>query len=330
MQNHSFVSVDLKITDFCKYNCSFCYQNSTERGTHAPLERILEILDFLKEKEVFEIVIGGGEPTTHPHLLDIIFGAIVRGFSVSITTKNPFFPRLLSSNKARRLFKYYMFEKYPTEFSIIFGSVRQSSLFPNYINIANFGFSLSADKKKAFEELKIIKQERKKNALKALYYEEDKLSRLGFKIEIVPTENIKLHLIEGIHFKNFNDIEYYAKLAKGYNIEGLLLLGFKTTGRGRNFAIPVINKEEIIENLIKNKFFLYNRQISVDSVFVNNNSIFMEKPIDNRSLIAEGERTFYIDAVRKIYSKSSYSKKVYKLSLTEEIFDIISTSKELH
>jgi hypothetical protein len=64
--------VDLKITNWCDAGCSFCYQSSTLKGKHAPLDAIKKHVDILAEMGVFEIALGGGETTAHPD-----FGAII-------------------------------------------------------------------------------------------------------------------------------------------------------------------------------------------------------------------------------------------------------------
>lgn len=93
-QNHGFPSVvmpalvDLKITDYCGYGCSFCYQGSTRDGKHVPIEELESILDILKLHNVCEVVVGGGEPTKHPHFKQFLKKASDLGLSVSFTTKN--------------------------------------------------------------------------------------------------------------------------------------------------------------------------------------------------------------------------------------------------
>lgn len=64
--------VDVKITDFCPKGCQFCYQGSTPAGQHAPYEEIERIFSLLAEMGVFEVAIGGGEPTDHPRFADIL------------------------------------------------------------------------------------------------------------------------------------------------------------------------------------------------------------------------------------------------------------------
>lgn len=47
--------VDIKITDFCPFGCTFCYQDSTLEGQHASMETMKDIVLKLKEAQVFEI-----------------------------------------------------------------------------------------------------------------------------------------------------------------------------------------------------------------------------------------------------------------------------------
>lgn len=64
--------VDVKITDFCPYNCPFCYQDSTVAGKHADTWKIGRLSDLLSQLKVFEVALGGGEPTLHPDFLLIL------------------------------------------------------------------------------------------------------------------------------------------------------------------------------------------------------------------------------------------------------------------
>jgi hypothetical protein len=78
--------VDLKITDYCSHGCKFCYQGSTKEGKHASLERINTLLQHLAAMEVFEVAIGGGEPTQHPDFLEILQNAYDVGLQPNFTT----------------------------------------------------------------------------------------------------------------------------------------------------------------------------------------------------------------------------------------------------
>jgi hypothetical protein len=64
--------VDLKITDYCAAGCKFCYQSSTEAGKHASMKTLRSTINLLAKMKVFEIAIGGGEPTDHPDFVEIL------------------------------------------------------------------------------------------------------------------------------------------------------------------------------------------------------------------------------------------------------------------
>lgn len=80
--------VDLKITDHCTMGCDFCYQGSTPEGKHAPFEDIKKTIDFLTGMKVFEIAIGGGEPTEHPQFAEILEYARKRNIVPNFTTNS--------------------------------------------------------------------------------------------------------------------------------------------------------------------------------------------------------------------------------------------------
>lgn len=64
--------VDISITDYCNKGCDYCYKSSTKQGEHAKLDDIYYIAEQLKDMKVFEVAIGGGEPTAHPDFLKIL------------------------------------------------------------------------------------------------------------------------------------------------------------------------------------------------------------------------------------------------------------------
>ena len=78
--------VDLKITNYCTKGCKFCYQASTPEGVHASFDDIERILVRLSEMGVFEIAIGGGEPTEHPEFARILHRAFELGITPNFTT----------------------------------------------------------------------------------------------------------------------------------------------------------------------------------------------------------------------------------------------------
>lgn len=78
--------VDVKITDRCSHGCAFCYQGSTPEGQDAPLHRVKAVIDALAETGVFEVAIGGGEPTEHPNFAEILLYAAAKGVTPNFTT----------------------------------------------------------------------------------------------------------------------------------------------------------------------------------------------------------------------------------------------------
>ena len=81
--------VDMKITDYCAFGCSFCYQGSTTLGKHATLSNITSVIEMMRKAKVFEVAIGGGEPTDHPDLIAILTRFRTAGITPNFTTKSP-------------------------------------------------------------------------------------------------------------------------------------------------------------------------------------------------------------------------------------------------
>lgn len=68
--------VDLKITSRCPFVDApcypYCYQDSSPKQAHADENTIGRYLYALEELGVFEVAIGGGEPTFHPQFVSIL------------------------------------------------------------------------------------------------------------------------------------------------------------------------------------------------------------------------------------------------------------------
>ena len=65
-----------------------CYQSSTTKGSHAGIDYIESVLYGLKELEVFECALGGGEPTSHPDFLRILREGARYNLTMNFTTKS--------------------------------------------------------------------------------------------------------------------------------------------------------------------------------------------------------------------------------------------------
>lgn len=81
--------VDMKLTDFCSFGCTFCYQGSTLKGKHASMENIEFAINEFKKVGVCEIAFGGGEILEMDNIVEIIQKVHASGIVPNFTTKLP-------------------------------------------------------------------------------------------------------------------------------------------------------------------------------------------------------------------------------------------------
>lgn len=58
-------TLDISITDWCNFGCTYCYQSSEARYKHAPKELAVNTVRQFTVAP-YQVAIGGGEPTAHP------------------------------------------------------------------------------------------------------------------------------------------------------------------------------------------------------------------------------------------------------------------------
>jgi len=80
--------VDIKLTSVCPYGCPHCYQDAHPSGEHASNRDWYSVIDALADLRVFEVALGGGEPTLHPDFLKIIDHCNYRHVVPNFTTRN--------------------------------------------------------------------------------------------------------------------------------------------------------------------------------------------------------------------------------------------------
>ncbi len=80
--------VDVKITDFCPFGCAYCYQGSTVQGQHAYAGNLDTLAGALARMKVFEVALGGGEPTMHPNFADILRAFRMSGIIPNFTSRS--------------------------------------------------------------------------------------------------------------------------------------------------------------------------------------------------------------------------------------------------
>lgn len=77
--------LSVQITDRCNLNCDYCY--AVTGSNVISIDLLKSICDAARELSVFDITIGGGEPTLHPLFVDIVnFIWDEYSFGISITT----------------------------------------------------------------------------------------------------------------------------------------------------------------------------------------------------------------------------------------------------
>jgi hypothetical protein len=87
--------VDISITSYCRRDCDWCYADATVKGRHADLGSIQSLARALQAHEVMEVVLGGGEPASHPQLKEVVDAFLAGGMTVGITTHD--LPRLVDA-----------------------------------------------------------------------------------------------------------------------------------------------------------------------------------------------------------------------------------------
>lgn len=80
--------VDIKITDYCPHGCSYCYQDSALDGSHCDMDFIQRLAWDFKDLGVFEVALGGGEPTMHPKFAKILQKFRNSGIVPNFTTRS--------------------------------------------------------------------------------------------------------------------------------------------------------------------------------------------------------------------------------------------------
>ena len=76
-------NIDIKITNMCNNNCTFCYESSTPSGKHG----ILNYPFINSLKPYTELAIGGGNPLEHPDLEEFLLKLKSKNIIANITIR---------------------------------------------------------------------------------------------------------------------------------------------------------------------------------------------------------------------------------------------------
>lgn len=77
-------SVLMELTYDCNWNCSFCYNDINAPGQKLSTAQWKALLDELAHMQVFQLILTGGEPLSHPDFFEIATHARNRGFMTRI------------------------------------------------------------------------------------------------------------------------------------------------------------------------------------------------------------------------------------------------------
>lgn len=238
--------VDLKITDYCTFGCNFCYQASTPEGLHADLGSIERLAFEMGEAGVFEVAIGGGEPTMHPQFKEILRAFSRNGVVPNFTTRN--LPTLLDP-----------------EIMDLVGSV---------------GVSI------------------------------DSAEHMG-KVQAFLTKHavrrVTLQYVMGS-----TPITDYQEILKGVKVP-LLLLGYKTVGRGETFVPHDYKGWFKVLEMAKPSM------VSIDTMLAGQSTLDPKKVAKFLYSTKEGQDNMYIDAVKGTCGPSSFCEPALMKPLTESL-----------
>ena len=79
-----------QITRNCNLNCPACFIKASNSGKHVPKEYIFKLADFMGKNGLMEVRLTGGEPTTHPEIINIIRKFQENNVYVSLATNGVF------------------------------------------------------------------------------------------------------------------------------------------------------------------------------------------------------------------------------------------------
>lgn len=78
----------IEITEYCNFNCKWCFANAGEntKPAHMEKENAFRLIETLANSGVKQITFSGGEPTVYPHIADVISKAHDSGMVVHMNT----------------------------------------------------------------------------------------------------------------------------------------------------------------------------------------------------------------------------------------------------
>ncbi|MCK5416373.1 radical SAM protein [Candidatus Parcubacteria bacterium] len=131
--------IDVNITRNCNLNCPHCYMNSKTNNDHMSLDNYKIALREIEKAGVFQIALGGGEPTTHPDFIKIL----------KLTKKTRVIPNLTTNGKDLSLKNIIAISTYCSAVAFSVEGINS-----DFEKIRNFPFSSLIETVKKFKLLK--------------------------------------------------------------------------------------------------------------------------------------------------------------------------------
>ena len=305
-------SIDVKITDRCEYGCPFCYEGCTAEGLHGEIPEKL----FSSLPPFTELAIGGGNPLLHPE-----FATLRDKYNVfmNVTVRAEDFDNFFDTERYTRceIFDYW---SAPTK----------SELELLKYNALGVSVSSAESAKKFAEGFKNfsmmlydaggyrINSYRDEYCPYILVDDGDDDGRMELNTRVV------VHVVNGVIGEGMLDELFDKEL-------DLLVLGFKTKGRGVEFAENVRVAEnqkwlyDNIESLAK-----HFRVVSFDNLALEQLDMHRFIPDEDWKhfyMGDEGTHSMYIDLVKKEYGISSTDNR--RWALTDDIKEMFRHVREV-
>ncbi len=86
------------VTNDCVADCVYCYAERQRHGKGGPplhLPRALEIVEEIGDLQIPSVLVSGGDPFLHPHIVEILGAMIGRGIHVPVSTKSELSEQLI-------------------------------------------------------------------------------------------------------------------------------------------------------------------------------------------------------------------------------------------
>lgn len=277
--------VDIKITDFCPFGCSYCYQDSTVDGRHADYEFLRALIHSLADQDVFEIAFGGGETTMHPRFKDLLKLCDSLGIVANFTTRS------LQWLNDRELVD--LINRTCGRFAY---SIEDSmDMYKIYTKLEDAGVQMRTDD-----------------------YSD---AGLGYGPANLPglSRRVSFQVVMG----TMHNLKFIKILQAAADLDcDLTLLGYKETGRGSRYKPR--DYDWWIDTLLKTKHMGHRGRIGVDTTMVQQYEKEMEKAGISHILRTKHEGAFsmYIDAVKIRTGASSYVEEDEYIPLDESKFSM--------